>query len=424
MLGRTIHRCLVGILSVGVLGVVLSTPAAAQPYDLLLAGGHVIDPKNGIDAVMDVAIADGTIARVAAEIPATDAERVVDVRGLFVTPGLVDLHVHVFHGTDPGAAYSNGFSSIAVDGFTLRTGVTTVVDLGSSGWRNFPQFKAQVIDRSVTRVLAFLNIVGSGMSGDPIEQDVGDMDARLTAMQAQRFRDVIVGVKTAHFRGQDWHPVIQAVEAGELVGIPVAVDFGQQDPPLSLRELLLERLRPGDILTHAYAHVNGRVPIVGEDGQVRPFVREARARGVLFDVGHGGGSFVFSQAVPAMRQGFAPDSISTDLHRGSMNGGMKTMLNVMSKFLNMGMSVQDAVARSTWAPARFIKQPALGNLDVGAEADVAVIRLHEGEFGFLDTQGRRMSGTQKLESELTLRAGRVVWDLNGRAAGSDWDAAR
>ncbi len=397
-------------------------PSLAQPYDLLVKGGHVIDAKNLVDGVLDVAIADGRIARVAADIPASDADRVVDATGLFVTPGLVDLHVHVFHGTEPGAAYGNSFSSIPPDGFTLRSGVTTVVDLGSSGWRNFPQFKAQVIDRAVTRVLAFLNIVGSGMRGNPVEQDTADMDAGLTAMQARRFPEIIVGVKTAHFRRQNWHPVAQAVEAGRLADIPVAVDFGQQDPPLSLRELLLERLRPGDMYTHAYTDIRGREPIVGEDGRVRSFVLEARERGVLFDVGHGGGSFVFSQAVPAMRQGFAPDSISTDLHIGSMNSGMKNMLNVMSKFLNMGMSVQDVVARATWHPARFLKRTDVGDLHVGAEADLVVLRHAEGEFGFIDTVGRRLTGTQKLVCELTLRAGRVVWDLNGLAA-DDWDVA-
>ncbi len=400
---------------------VVAWPAAsrAQPFDILIVGGHVIDPKNARDAVMDVAVADGKIARIAPSIPADQAERVVDAAGLFVTPGLVDLHTHVFFGTDPDASYSDGYNALPPDGFTFRAGVTTVVDLGSSGWRNFPQLKTQVIERSRTRVLAFLNIVGSGMKGNPIEQDLADMDATLTAMRVAQFPDLIVGVKTAHYEGQEWDHVARAVEAGRRADVPVAVDFGQQDPPLSLEELLLRRLRPGDLLTHMYAHVPGRVPIVDEDGRVRPFVLEARARGVLFDVGHGGGSFRFSQAVPATRQGFWPDSISTDLHSGSMNGGMKDMLNVMSKFLNLGMPLADVIAKATWSPARFIRRADLGHLDVGAEADLTILGLRQGEFGFLDVQGGRMPGDRRLECDVTMRAGEVVWDLNGRA-GSDW----
>jgi len=191
------------------------------------------------------------------------------------------------------------------------------------------------------------------------------------------------------------------------------VDFGGVVPELPLKDLLLEHLRPSDILTHTYAQVRGRIPIVDEQGNVRPYVLEARKRGIIFDVGHGGGSFVFRQAVPAIKQGFTPDSISTDLHRGSMNAGMKDMLNVMSKFLNMGMALPDVILRSTWNPAREIKRTELGHLSAGAPADVAVLRLRQGNFGFVDVGGGKMPGTLKLECELTLRDGQAVWDLNG-----------
>jgi dihydroorotase len=371
-----------------------------------------------------VAIADGKIAAVAADIPASEAAVVVDARGLYVTAGLIDIHAHLFWGPDPDADYSNGPRAVPPDSHSFRAGQTTLVDVGGAGWRSFPQFKAQVIDRSRTRVLAFLNIVGHGMKGGPIEQDLGDMDAKLTAQRARQFRDQVVGVKLAHYMGPEWEPVTRAVEAGRLADVPVMIDFGGNDPPQSLDALLNKHLRPGDILTHMYAHVRGRTPIVNEQGQVEPHVLAARKRGVIFDVGHGGGSFLFRQAVPATKQGFFPDVISTDLHVGSMNGGMKDILNVMSKFLNLGMSVQDVVKANTSRAAEVIKRTELGHLGVGAEADVAVLAVRKGDFGFVDSSGWRMPGTQKLECELTVKAGQVVWDLNGRSRPSWTTEAR
>lgn len=396
-----------------------ATPVAAQPYSLVIKGGHVIDPKNGRDGLMDVAIADGKIAEVAAGIDAAKARRVVDARGLYVVPGLIDLHAHVFFGTEPDAYLSNGLVAVPPDSHSFRSGQTTLVDVGGAGWRNFGQFKTQVIDTSKTRVLSFLNIVGSGMRGGPAEQNLADMDARLTAQRIGQHRNLIVGIKVAHYSGPEWDPVTRAVEAGTEAGVPVMVDFGGHTPPLSLDELLNKRLRPGDILTHAYAHVRGRYPIVNEHGRVEPYVIAARKRGVLFDVGHGGGSFLWRQAVPATRQGFFPDVISTDLHTGSMNAGMKDILNVMSKLLNLGMPLTDVIRANTAKAAAVIKRDDLGHLGVGTEADVAVLGVRKGEFGFIDSAGARMNGTQKLECEVTVRAGQVVWDLNGRAA-ADW----
>jgi dihydroorotase len=191
------------------------------------------------------------------------------------------------------------------------------------------------------------------------------------------------------------------------------VDFGVHTPPQSLEDLLLKHLRPGDILTHTYAHVDGRIPIVDEAGKVRPYVWEARKRGVIFDAGHGGGSFLFRQAVPALKQGFAPDVISTDLHTGSMNTGMKDILNTMSKFLNMGMTLQDVIKANTSRAADVIKRPELGRLSVGGQADIAVLNLRRGTFGFIDVSGGKLVGDRKLECELTVKGGQVVWDLNG-----------
>ena len=398
-----------------------AAPVAAQPYALVIKGGHVIDPKHGRDGVMDVAIEDGKIAEVAASIDAARGRRVVDASGLYVVPGLIDLHAHVFHGTEPDAYLSNGLVAVAPDSHSFRSGQTTLVDVGGAGWRNFGQFKTNIIDTSRTRVLSFLNIVGSGMKGGPAEQNLADMDAKLTAMRIRQHPQVIVGIKVAHYDGAEWDPVDRAVQAGTDADVPVMIDFGGHTPPLSLDDLLNTHLRPGDILTHMYAHVRGRSPIVNAQGQVEPYVLAARKRGVIFDVGHGGGSFLWRQAVPAAKQGFFPDVISTDLHTGSQNAGMKDILNTMSKVMNLGMPLKDVIAANTAKAAAVIKRDDLGHLGVGTEADVAVLALRKGEFGFIDSSGGRMSGTQKLECEVTIRAGQVVWDLNGRAA-PDWTA--
>jgi dihydroorotase len=400
------------------LALVALSAFAQPPYELLLKGGHVLDSKNRINGVMDVAVAGGKIAAVAKSIPADQAQRVVNAAGLYVTPGLVDMHAHVFAGT-MGAEYT-GALSVRPDGFTFRSGVTTVVDAGSAGWRNFAEFKQQIIDTSRTRVLAFLNIVGKGMGGGKTtEQDTSDMEPERTAEEAARYPGLIVGIKIAHYAGPEWIAVDRAVDAGRLAKLPVMVDFAEFRKERPFQQLVLEHLRPGDIYTHLYL---GAVPMLDPEGKVLPYLFEARKRGVIFDVGHGGGSFQWRQAAPAVRQGFVPDSISTDLHVSSMNAGMKDMLNVMSKFVALGMSLEDVVARSTWNPAREIHQEELGHLSVGAVADIAVLRLVKGDFGYLDAGGRRMNGSQKLVGELTIRAGRVVWDLNGLAA-DDWRTA-
>ena len=404
-----------------ILLLITTVSITAQDYDILIMGGHVIDKKNNLNQVMDVAIKDGKIAKVDSRIPENQAKMVIDAKGFIVAPGLLDIHGHNFFGTEEDAYLSNSFSSLPPDGFTLRNGVTTIVDVGGAGWKNFRTFKEQTIDRSKTRVLSFLNIIGSGMKGGAIEQNIEDMNPKMTALVANQYKGTIVGVKLAHYNGFDWEPVNRAVAAGTLADIPVMIDFGGSEPELSLETLLMEKLRPGDIFTHAYAHVKGRTPVVDEKGKVRKYVFDAQKRGVVFDVGHGGGSFVFEQAIPAIKQGFLPNSISTDLHTGSMNGGMKDVLNIMSKFINMGMPVEQVIECATWNPAQYIKRTDLGHLTVGAVADLTILNLRKGNFGYIDTQGKRMLGDQKLECELTLREGDVVWDLNGIARPM-WDA--
>jgi dihydroorotase len=394
---------------------VMTQVSAQQKYDLLLKGGHLVDPKNNISAVRDIAVADGKVAAVAANINPADALKVVDASGLYVTPGLVDIHVHIYAGTGERGSYA-GDNSVYPDGFTLRAGVTTVVDAGSSGWRSFDDFKDRIIDRSKTRVLAFLNIVGAGMRGDKFEQVLSDMEVKPTADMAVRHKGLIVGIKTAHYAGPEWTPVERAVDAGTQANVPVMVDFGANRPERPMAELVTKKLRPGDIYTHAYSGLRNEL---NDSGRVNPGMWEGRKRGVIFDVGHGGGSFAWRIAVPALNEGFRPDSISTDLHIGSMNSGMKDILNVMDKFLAMGMSVDDVVRWSTWNPAREIKHEELGHLSAGAAADIAVLRIETGRFGFVDMYGARLRGTQKLTCELTLRDGKVVYDLNGMTR-PDW----
>jgi dihydroorotase len=385
-----------------------------QPIDLLIRNGHVIDPRNNIDAVMDVAIVGGKVSEVAARIN-KEAKTVIDATNLYVIPGIIDIHGHHFFGTQPNAYLSNSFTALPPDGFTLRSGVTAVVDAGGSGWRDFETFKTQTIERSKTKVFAFINIVGSGMRGGAHEQNVNDMDPKLTAMVARQYPQYIVGVKLAHYMASDWEPTERAVKAGELAKIPVMVDFGGADPPLSMQTLLMEKLRPGDILTHCYAHTKTRLPLV-ESGKVQAFAFDAQKRGVILDVGHGGGSFTFEQALPAIQQGLKPNSISTDLHTGSMNAGMKDMINVMSKLLNCGLTLNEVVTASTWKPAQIINKKDLGNLTPGMPADVAILSLDQGRFGFIDTQGFKITGDKKLTCQATILDGEVVWDLNGLTA--------
>jgi dihydroorotase len=310
----------------------------------------------------------------------------------------------------------NAPSGLAPDGFTLRNGVTTVADAGSSGWKTFPLFKQNIIDKSTTRVLAFLNIVGEGMRGGSWEQNTNDMDAKLTANVAKANKKDVIGIKLAHFEGHDWTAADRAAEAGRLANIPVMVDFGGAQPPLSIEELFFKHLRKGDIFTHCFAQLNTRESIVDTNTKkVKPFVIEAQKNGIIFDVGYGGISFSFSQAIPAIQSGFYPNSISTDLHTGSMNAAMKDLPNVMSKFLNMGMNLPSVIKAATWNPAQEIQRPELGNLSVGTEADVAIFDLREGNFGFFDYTGYKIKGNKKLECEVTIRAGKIVYDLNGIA---------
>jgi dihydroorotase len=392
--------------------------STAQQYAIVIKGGHLIDPKNNIDEIMDIAISNGKVAKVDKNIDGKLAKQVVNAHGMYVTPGIIDMHAHVFAGTEPDHYLSDGTAALPPDGFTFRVGVTTVVDCGGAGWKSFARFKKNIIDNSSTRVLSFLNIVGEGMRGGAYEQDTMDMDAKMSASIARSNRQYIVGFKVAHYEAAQWTPVDRAVDAGKRANIPVIVDFGGDDthPPLSIEELFFKHLRPGDIYTHTFTELPRRDPIVDFKTRIlKPFVPDAQKKGIIFDVGYGGGSFDYRQALPAIKAGFFPNTMSTDLHTGSMNAAMKDMLHVMSTFVAMGMSIPEVIKASTWAPARAIKREELGQLSVGAIADIAILNMRQGDFGFWDRVGYNLKAKQKFECEMTIRDGVIVYDLNGIA---------
>ncbi|WP_196989171.1 amidohydrolase/deacetylase family metallohydrolase [Panacibacter microcysteis] len=384
----------------------------AQQYDLLLTNGHVIDPKNKLDATMDIAISNGSIAKVEKHIAVSSAKKTVDVAGLYVVPGLIDMHTHVFVGSKAGQ-FADGIYSVSPDDFSFRSGVTTVVDAGTAGWQNFPLFKTQVIDQSQTRILAFINVFAQGLITGQAVKDTAGLNAAATTALMQQYNSIIVGTRIGHYDGASWLPFTTAVDVATSMHTPVLVECHL--PQYSLQDQL-ERMRPGDIITHAYEAITERMAVVDSNNNVRNFVLQAQQRGVLFDVGHGGAGFWFSQAMPAFRQGLVPNTFGTDLHRFSMNAGMKSMLNLASKYLNMGMPLQDVITRATWNAARALHHEELGNFSEGSVADIAVLQLQKGLFGFVDAAGKRLDGDQKLEAALTIRAGKIVWDLNGLAA--------
>jgi dihydroorotase len=391
-----------------------SSCLSAQEFDLLLKGGHVVDAKNAIDQVMDIAIKNGVIAKVDTNIPADSAVKTLVLKDQYVTPGLIDIHTHSW--VDQPHMLEHG---VFPDDFTFRNGITTVVDAGSSGWRTFPEFKEHIIDHAKTRVLSMLNIVGAGMIGGAAEQNLSDMQAEPTAAVAQKYPELIVGIKSAHFNGPEWLPYKQAVQAGTIANIPVMIDYGARRSERPLSELLEHVLRPGDIYTHMYSGHRGEQD--EQSGGPGKGMREGRARGIIFDVGNGSGSFSWSVAVPFVKAGFVPDSISTDLHVHSMNSDMKDLLNVADKFLALGLPLNEVIADLTWHPAREIKRPELGNLSVGAPADVAVLSIQHATYALQDMYNTTFVGHDRLICDLTVRTGKVVYDLNG-ITGDAWDA--
>jgi dihydroorotase len=402
-----------------------SSTDEGSTYDMLLEGGHVIDPKNDLSAEYDVAIHDGEIAAVQSHINTDQAEMVVDVSGMYVTPGLIDNHTHLFFGTHEGYSYGGGYDSVWPDNLTFPYGVTTAVDTGSPGWQSIDEYVDNIVDHADTRIQVYVNIVGPGMRGE-VEQDTSTMQPEQAAQVAQDYSDLVVGFKAAHYSGPEFTATKRAIEADEVGGrdLPVMVDYGAVGAQLEtgvenpLDDLLNEIMREGDILTHCYSDYSAI------DGEVNPAALEAYERGVLFDVGHGGGSFQWSDAIPMIREDILAQTISTDLHASSRLDGMKNMNNVMSKFLRLGWSMEEVIKRSTWNPAQIIGRPDLGHLSEGVVADVAVLSIQTGNFGLVDASNYRLDAYQKIQDELTLKGGEVVYDLNGLTSPQwePWDA--
>jgi dihydroorotase len=382
-----------------------------QRPDLILTGAHIIDPANGIDESLDLGISGDRIVAVGKNLSTEGVDQVIDLSGYYVTPGIIDMHAHV--------AISHHRSALSLHPHvnTFSSGVTTVVDAGTVGWRDFTDFKQQVIDTAKIRVLTYVNIVGKGMGGE-WEHIVDDMNPKMAAAVAQEFSEVVVGIKTAHYWARrpfdDEHPpwagVDRAVEAADLCDMPVMVDFFPWLPERPYQDLILKHLRPRDIHTHVFAQ---QFPVLNADGKVNDFMFEARERGIIFDIGHGSASFWYRNAVPAFEQGFPPDSISTDLHTNNLNGFVFDMQTTMNKMLAMGMPLSEVIYRSTVTPAAEIGHPELGTLSPGAEADVAVFALEEGDFSFIDCGHARLTASHRLNCELTIRAGELVYNPHG-----------
>jgi dihydroorotase len=402
----------------------LSTPlvtaaAAASPplaqesqrYDTVLKGGHVIDPANRINRRMDVAVLDGRIARVDQNIPGSAGRTAVNVSGYYVTPGLIDLHICCYY------TRLDLTPSVIADHHCLPSGVTTCCDGGTAGSNNFEDFK-KIIDRSKMRILSFLNIAAPGAEAGRAEQDPSQFKVQLAADTARKYPNLIVGFKTGHYGGTfsdtrlPWASVDAVVEAGRLAKLPVLADFTPlpaqgKFPARSYREFLLEKMRPGDIVTHCLAD---RYAFLTESGKLNPDVIKAKARGVKFDLGHAAGSFPLRRVVPAVQQGFIPDSISADLFSDTPYTVGISLANVMSKFLCLGVTLEDVIRRTTVNPAQMINRPELGNLSVGSTADIAVLETVTGKFAYLGSGGGKIESNQKLQCVMTMFGGKILYD--------------
>ena len=386
------------------------TAAETTIYDLLLKNGHVIDIKNNRNGRFDIAVIGEKIHAVAENLPAYRAKKVVDVSEYYVTPGLIDIHTHF----DQYGAWLN----LNPDHNTLRYGVTTAVDAGSSGHKGFEKFKAETIDKARVRLLAFLNIVGAGMYGREVENDVEQMDIVGGLVLIKKHPDDIVGIKTEHYQPQGWEAIDRAVKAAEMSNSVLMVDFHPKEGR-GYRELILEHMKPGNIHTHFYGRLT---PQLDGNKKVRDYMWKARARGILFDVGHGSGSFWFRIAVPAIKQGFLPDTISTDIDKNSIMLQRAHLNNVMSKFLNIGLTFEQVIERTTVNPAKAIRRSDLGTLDEGSTADIAILKIEEGKFAFLDSGRGKLTAKKNIRCMMTVRKGEIIWDAEGISM-PEWSTA-
>ncbi len=371
-------------------------------YDTIIHEGLVVDPLQGMHEVTDVAIKDGVVAKVGRGLSEDDAVEVVDATDKIVCPGFVDLHVHVYEGVS--------HYGINADEHCLKMGSTTVLDAGSAGADTFMGFRKYVIEVSETRIFAMLNISSLGMISPVIGEleDIRYADVQKAVRVCEKNKDVIMGIKVRLSRemvgNNGLQPLMKAKEAAETVGRPIMVHIG--DTPSPLREILIE-LRQGDILTHCFTGLpNG---IIGKDGDVIPEAREAMKRGVIFDVGHGQGSFSFDIARNALQQGVEPNTISSDLHSYNVNGPVFDLATTASKFIHLGLPIEGVIAKITCIPADFLGlQGTIGTLRTGANADLVVLREESGNFVLEDSYGRKENTNHRLNPTMIMKRGHVV----------------
>ena len=366
-------------------------------HDLVLKGGRVVDPSQGIDRVADVAFSGGKVAAIGDGLQGKDTR---DVRGRIVSPGLIDLHTHVYWG---GTSLG-----VAAEPLARSGAVTTFVDAGSAGPGNFHGFRAHVIEPSPVRILPYLNLSYPGIYAFSQQVMVGEsadlrlLDARECARVAEENRDLVLGIKVRVGRGTSNElgnmPLEMALEVAEEIGMPIMAHL--DNPPPSRKDVL-KLLRPGDILTHCFRPFPN-APATA-DGLVREEVLEARARGVIFDIGHGGGSFGFKTTRAMLANGFLPDVISSDVHILSINGPAFDLLTTMSKFLVLGLDLPTVIRLATVNAASAIRKPELGTLKPGSVGDASILELRDGSFEYLDVIGEKVVGKQRL-----LAAGVVV----------------
>jgi dihydroorotase len=386
-------------------GPLLAQQTGPSPqYDLLIRGGHVIDLSQELSADVDIAIRQGKVARIARGIAESEARQVLDARNMIVTPGLVDVHVHVYDGVAPLA--------IPADPNCIAKGATTVVDAGSAGAHTFPGFRQYVVRMAETRVYALLNISVIGQStysnGNPFGEllDLRYANPKLAIRMIEQNRDVILGLKIRLSRfvaGENDFPALSmAREAADAVGLPLMAHIGNTYSPLPK---ILAMLKPGDLITHSYHGWAGG--ILDDRDRILPEVRKAVENGILMDVGHGVGSFSFQTAEKAFKQGVLPGTISSDIHQGNVNGPVYDLATTLSKFLHMGISLEEVIRRATANPVKALAFPSgTASLKEGATADVAVFELREAPWEMVDSMGDKRPGKWRLRPVATLKAGR------------------
>ena len=370
---------------------------SGKHFDVIVAGGHVLDPGAGIEGDYDIGISDGRITAIAAALDRGPTTRVMDARDHIVAPGLVDLHTHVYWGAT--------YWGIEADPVAARSGVTTWIDVGSAGAYSFPGFRRHVIEHSRARIYALLNLSSIGLIAPTWEfANIDYCDADLAAKIVDANRDIILGIKARidglTTRGVGIRPLEIARALADRVELPLMVHIGNGPPTI---EQVAKLLRPGDILTHCFT--GGNMRIVNADGSAQAEIKALHDRGLILDIGHGAGSFSYETAERLLDQGMLPDVISSDIHQLSIQGPMFDLPTTLSKFLNLGMSLRDVIERATARPARAVRRPELGTLKVGSQADLALFRLEEGEYAFHDVAMRRRNGKRRLVNTLTLVAG-------------------